>query len=256
MAESAGVRVPGGDYGAYAESHVRRLEALRRAGIVERVDADHWRIPGDFETRAGDYDAQRRGRMTLRLLSNIDLEAQIDANGVTWLDRELASPNRTPLVRAGFGAEASRTLERRKEALVDKGHAWRAADRAIRAPKDLVARMERQELERVGKSLAAEKRSFPNEGRRRPGLRRLHRHDKPRLGQIRRDRKFLRVHPRPLTAGHGRAARTADQRRCPGFLRLMGFRAEAWARNRDVSAQSRPLRFLIWLKSSPMLGYM
>jgi hypothetical protein len=72
MAESAGVRVPGGDYGAYAESHVRRLEALRRAGIVERVDADHWRIPGDFETRAGDYDAQRRGRMTLRLLSNID----------------------------------------------------------------------------------------------------------------------------------------------------------------------------------------
>jgi hypothetical protein len=71
MAESAGVRVPGGDYGAYAESHVRRLEALRRAGIVERVDADHWRIPGDFETRAGDYDAQRRGRMTLRLLSNI-----------------------------------------------------------------------------------------------------------------------------------------------------------------------------------------
>ena len=94
MAEAAGVRVPGGDYGAYVESHVRRLEALRRAGIVERIDADHWRIPADFETRAADYDAQRRGRMTLRLLSNLDLEAQIDANGATWLDRELTSPNR------------------------------------------------------------------------------------------------------------------------------------------------------------------
>jgi hypothetical protein len=29
------VRVPGGDYDAYVESHVRQLEALRRAGIVE-----------------------------------------------------------------------------------------------------------------------------------------------------------------------------------------------------------------------------
>ena len=157
MAEAANLRVPGGAYGAYVESHVRRLEALRRAGIVERVDADHWRIPADFETRAGDYDAQRRGRMTLRLLSNIDLEAQIDANGATWLDRELASPNRAPLVRAGFGAEVDQAMQRRREVLVDKGHAWRAADGAIRAPKDLVVRMERQEIERVGKSLAAEK---------------------------------------------------------------------------------------------------
>ena len=39
------VRVPGGDYDGYIESHVRRLEALRRAGVVERIDADHWRSP-------------------------------------------------------------------------------------------------------------------------------------------------------------------------------------------------------------------
>lgn len=89
MAEAGGVRVPGGNYATYIESHVRRLEALRRAGIVERIDSDHWKIPEDFETRAIDYDTQRRGRITLRLLSNLDLEAQIDANGATWLDREL-----------------------------------------------------------------------------------------------------------------------------------------------------------------------
>ena len=34
------VRVPGDDYDGYIESHVRRLEALRRAaGIVERINA-------------------------------------------------------------------------------------------------------------------------------------------------------------------------------------------------------------------------
>nr|WP_320204361.1 DUF3363 domain-containing protein [Vibrio harveyi] len=38
-------RVPGADYEGYVDAHVRRLEALRRAGIVERIDADQWRIP-------------------------------------------------------------------------------------------------------------------------------------------------------------------------------------------------------------------
>jgi type IV secretory pathway VirD2 relaxase len=41
-------RVPGGDYEGYVDAHVRRLEALRRAGIVERIDADQWRIPDDL----------------------------------------------------------------------------------------------------------------------------------------------------------------------------------------------------------------
>jgi type IV secretory pathway VirD2 relaxase len=157
IAEASRVRVRGGDYGAYVESHVRRLEALRRAGIVERIDADHWRLPADFETRGADYDAQRRGRMTLRVLSNLDLESQIDANGATWLDRELASPNRTGLTHAGFGAETEAAKQRRREALVAKGHAWRAQNGGIRAPKDLIARLERGEIERVGKSMAADK---------------------------------------------------------------------------------------------------
>jgi len=48
--------------------------------------------------------------MTLRLLSNIDLEAQIGADGATWLDRQFVSPNRAPLVRAGFGTEVDRAM--------------------------------------------------------------------------------------------------------------------------------------------------
>ncbi|MGJ0452036.1 MAG: DUF3363 domain-containing protein [Methylocystis sp.] len=92
MAEAGRVCVPGGDYGAYVESHVRRLEALRRAGIVERIDAAHWRLPAEFEARTADYDAQRGGRVTLRVLSTLDLESLIDANGATWLDREIRRP--------------------------------------------------------------------------------------------------------------------------------------------------------------------
>jgi hypothetical protein len=32
-----------------------------------------------------------------------------------WLDRELASPNRTPLTQTGFGAEVNQAMERRKD---------------------------------------------------------------------------------------------------------------------------------------------
>lgn len=46
------MRIPDGNHEGYVESHVRRLEALRQVGIVERLDAEHWRIPDDFEKRA------------------------------------------------------------------------------------------------------------------------------------------------------------------------------------------------------------
>ncbi|WP_274447913.1 DUF3363 domain-containing protein, partial [Acetobacter tropicalis] len=45
-------RIPGGDADAYVASHVRRLEALRRAGIVERIEDGRWQIPGDYLERA------------------------------------------------------------------------------------------------------------------------------------------------------------------------------------------------------------
>ena len=51
--------VPDGNETGYIEAHVRRLEASRRAGVVERLDADHWRLPEDYAQRAQDYDAQR-----------------------------------------------------------------------------------------------------------------------------------------------------------------------------------------------------
>ncbi|HEY8005870.1 MAG TPA: DUF3363 domain-containing protein [Methylocella sp.] len=151
MAEAAGLRVPGGNYEFYIQSHVSRLEAFRRVGIVERIDGDHWRIPGDFEKRATDYDAQRRGRMTIRLLSNLDLESQIGVDGATWLDRELMSAHRV-IVQGGFGAEVRLAMERRKDILVMKGHAWRTLEGGLRAPKDLIARLEWEEIAHEGRA--------------------------------------------------------------------------------------------------------
>jgi hypothetical protein len=157
IAEARGVRVPGGDYAAYVESHVRRLEALRRAGIVERIDANRWLIPDGFEARARAYDAGQGRRTSMRVLSAYDLDSQVTSDGATWLDRQLISRDRGTLAGAGFGAEVRAALERRKDELIRQGHAWRTPEGGLRARRDLLPALERQEVKRVGQKLATER---------------------------------------------------------------------------------------------------
>jgi type IV secretory pathway VirD2 relaxase len=157
IAQMGRVRVHRGDYEAYVESHVRRLEALRRAGIVERVDADRWRIPDDFEDRAHAYDATHGRKMNMRVLSAYDLDRQITSEGATWLDRQLVNREQGALADAGFGAEVKAALERRKDELIRQGLAWRAQDGSVRSRKDLLSAFGRQEVERVGQKLAGER---------------------------------------------------------------------------------------------------
>jgi type IV secretory pathway VirD2 relaxase len=128
----------GGDPEAFVRSHVRRLEALRRAGHAERVDADHWRVPADLPERGQAYDLARdRANIRISILSPGGLDSQIGHDGATWLDRELASPSRTTLADTGFGQEVTEAMERRKQSLVNTGHATRLEDGRIRVSKDL-----------------------------------------------------------------------------------------------------------------------
>jgi type IV secretory pathway VirD2 relaxase len=148
----------GGDPEAYVRSHVRRLETLRRAGHVERIDADHWKIPADIAERGMAYDARNRGSgFSVRILSALDLDQQVGRDGATWLDRELVSPNRTVLANVGYGREVTDAMDRRKQTLVDMGHAVRLDDGRIRVPKDFIANLVRAEVSRVGKAMAAER---------------------------------------------------------------------------------------------------
>jgi hypothetical protein len=147
-----------GDPDAFIRSHVRRLEALRRAGIVERIDADRWKISTDIAEQGAAYDARNRGGdFTVRTLSFLDLDNQVTSDGATWLDRELASANRTPLAQVGFGREVTDATERRRQSLVDMGLATRLDDGRIGAPKDLLRRLEQAEVARVGRVMAAER---------------------------------------------------------------------------------------------------
>ena len=51
----------GRDLQEVVTAHVLRLEALRRAGIVERGAEGLWKVPGDLAEPGRQCDAQRRG---------------------------------------------------------------------------------------------------------------------------------------------------------------------------------------------------
>jgi hypothetical protein len=90
----------GKDPQSFVRSHVRRLEALRRAGEVERIDADNWKVPNDIVERGQAYDISQGGDgLRIRTLSTISLDRQIASDGATWLDRQIIC--RRPLGNQG-----------------------------------------------------------------------------------------------------------------------------------------------------------
>jgi type IV secretory pathway VirD2 relaxase len=156
MLEAASARVRGGDHEAFVDTHVRRLEALRRAGIVERASANCWLIPENFEVRARAHDAGRGRTTSIRVLSCCDLNQQVKSDGATWLDRRLVGRDKSPLVMSGFGVEVRKALDQRADELVRQGHASRTTDGAWRPRTNLIATLQQQEVERAGRALAAQ----------------------------------------------------------------------------------------------------
>jgi hypothetical protein len=147
----------GKDPEAFVRSHVRRLEALRRAGQVERIDADNWKVPKDIVERGQAYDLSQGGNgLRIRTLSAIGLDRQIASDGATWLDRQIIAADRSEIRDSGFGREANKAISRRARRLVEMGLAT-AKDGNVRVPMDTVATLERREIERVGHQMARER---------------------------------------------------------------------------------------------------
>jgi hypothetical protein len=139
----------------FVRFHVRRLEALRRAGHVERIDDDHWRVPNDLIARGQAYDlSQATNRLRLHVLSSFDLERQIAGDGATWLDRELTARRPIPVTDSGFGREVKEALGRRAQRLLEMGHAT-VRNGQISVPQRAPAALEYQEIARVGRSMAS-----------------------------------------------------------------------------------------------------
>lgn len=155
LAVAQGQATPDRDPREVVAAHVRRLEALRRAGIVERMAEGVWRVPDDLAERGRQYDAQRLGgSVAMELKSHLPIERQARVIGATWLDQQLIGGGKG-LGDLGFGAEVKDALRQRANFLVEQGLAEQRGPRVILV-RNLLATLRGRELAKAAQDIAAE----------------------------------------------------------------------------------------------------
>lgn len=143
---------------AFAETHVRRLEAMRRlTGAVSREADGTWIIAPDHLDRAAVYEAERaKDRpVSVAMLSPQPLEKMVGAEAATWLDRELVAGRPEPLRDAGFGHDARAAQAQRRQWLLVQGFAEDVNGSTVYRA-GMIAALQRRELLRVGTQFAQE----------------------------------------------------------------------------------------------------
>jgi type IV secretory pathway VirD2 relaxase len=94
-----------------------------------------------------------RAALEARVLSVIDIEAQITAHAATWLDRTLVADTDARVADSGFGRELRRALMRRQEWLIEQGLARREGNTVVFG-RDLLATLSDREVLGTGRPLA------------------------------------------------------------------------------------------------------
>lgn len=144
---------------AFADTHVRRLEAIRRTtGGAERQADGSWTIAPDHLARVEAYEARvaRDRPVTIETLSSVPLPQLPRADAATWLDRLETGNDPTPVRAAGFGQEVKAAQDVRRQWLVEQELAGPQAGGGIRVAGNLMAALQRRELLRVAGEVSGE----------------------------------------------------------------------------------------------------
>ena len=142
----------------FAETHVRRLEAMRRVmQCVERESDGRWVIAPDHLDRAAAFEARVAvdRPVTVELLSSVPLDKLKTMNAATWLDRDLTASEPLPLRDAGFGREVRAAQVVRQAWLVEQELAEQVGGR-MSFRSEMLATLQRRELSTVAKSISEE----------------------------------------------------------------------------------------------------
>jgi len=141
----------------FIQTHVRRLEAMRRQGLAERLPDGRWQVGLDHLDRAVRFEegnrSQRPVRMTVLSWQNLDeLPGTV---GATWLDRQLVAKVPETIASTGLGSEVSAALQARRQWLLEQGLAREQGGRNAYA-RNLLQTLERRELAEVSIRIAGE----------------------------------------------------------------------------------------------------
>lgn len=154
----AHARVRPGDWPRYIGFHQRRLEALSREGACADLGEGRFAIPPDYGRRALESDVALWGPADhrVRVLDHRLLDEQVEAPGLTWLDRLMTTSERPPLA-GPFGEATGQALSRREAQLrlrdLGSGDPLVLAEDAIRELKILEVKSVFEALEADGKAV-------------------------------------------------------------------------------------------------------
>jgi len=143
---------------AFAQTHVRRLEVMRKSmRSIEREPDGAWIITPDHLDKVEQFEArQRRDHpITLETLSSIPVERLPTMEAATWLDRDLVAEAPASVRDAGFGHEVRVAQAARRQWLVAEGLAEEQEGRTVYR-RNLLATLQRRELLRVAGQLSDE----------------------------------------------------------------------------------------------------
>ncbi len=143
---------------AFAETHVRRLEAMRRqSGSASRDPTGEWIVGDDHLARAAAHEARlvRDRPVSIDMLAAQAPAKLVDVDAATWIDRDLVAAAPMAVREAGFGADVRDAQARRRQWLVQQGLA-EESDGTMRYRAGLLAMLQRRELLRVAGQLADE----------------------------------------------------------------------------------------------------
>lgn len=142
--------------GEFVGAHVRRLEGMRREGVVSRLADGSWSVGRDYLDRALRYEKLQQSRSPVRVavLSWQRLEDLPQALGATWLDRKLVGKEPDELASTGFGAEVETALRARRQWLIEQGLA-REQGGQVRFARNMLETLQARELARTAADIAA-----------------------------------------------------------------------------------------------------
>ncbi|WP_417625061.1 DUF3363 domain-containing protein [Paremcibacter congregatus] len=141
----------------FVETHIRRLELLRRQNIVERHSDGTWSVPRDYLERARLFEERQAKKQPVQvaLKSGWSIAQQKKAIGATWLDQALAAGEAQAVGRTGFGADVQAALEERRDYLMQEGLAEKVKG-TTKYRRQLLAYLKKRELEHAAGKISEE----------------------------------------------------------------------------------------------------
>jgi type IV secretory pathway VirD2 relaxase len=119
------------------------------------LDATSDGAPGSIVELRRFKDSRGRERTAIAVRSDLQLAAQIEATGATWLDRQLLAREPGALSSDGFGLEVQRAMNVRAEHLIRENLARHDGQRIIFA-RNLLDTLRRRELDHAAAHVAAD----------------------------------------------------------------------------------------------------